>query len=89
MTETANSPAPLPKAVATVTSELSSLQSDLGENVLAQALPVPDLVFGGTVLVLVIMFHAFWIRSITGVVLRRFIVFRSRPALGTLTWYSP
>ena len=81
MTKIANSPAPPPQNISTVTSELSSLQSDLGENALAQALPVPDLVFGGAMLVLVIMFHAFWIRSITGAVLRRFIVIRSRHAL--------
>ena len=41
------------------------------ETALAEALPVPDMVFGGSMLVLVIMFHAFWIRLITSSFLRR------------------
>jgi len=32
---------------------------------------VPDMVFGGSMLVLIIMFHAFWIRFITGAFLTR------------------
>jgi hypothetical protein len=40
------------------------------EGALRQALPVPDIVFGGIVLVLVIMFHAFWIRLISGAFLK-------------------
>jgi hypothetical protein len=38
---------------------------------LTEALPVPDMVFGGSMLVLIIMFHAFWIRFITGAFLKR------------------
>jgi hypothetical protein len=41
------------------------------ESALTQALPVPDLAFGGGILVLVIMFHAFWIRLISGVFIKR------------------
>lgn len=41
------------------------------ETVLTEALPVPDMVFGGSMLVLVIMFHAFWIRFITSSFLKR------------------
>jgi hypothetical protein len=41
------------------------------ETALTEALPVPDMVFGGSMLVLVIMFHAFWIRLITSSFLRR------------------
>jgi hypothetical protein len=41
------------------------------ETALTEALPVPDMVFGGSMLVLVIMFHAFWIRLITSSFLKR------------------
>jgi hypothetical protein len=78
MTETKNSPNPLPQAVLTVTSELPDLHSGMVENALSQALPLPDLMFGGGMLVLVIMFHAFWIRFITGVMLKRGPSIRSR-----------
>ncbi|MBK7424673.1 MAG: hypothetical protein IPJ48_17185 [Propionivibrio sp.] len=81
MTETTHTPDALPQAEATAKAKLSSLQADLGESVLAQALPVPDLAFGGAMLLLVIMFHAVWMRSISSTVLKRFIVIQSRPAL--------
>ncbi len=41
------------------------------EDALTQALPVPDLVFGGSMLVVIVMFHAFWIRLISGSFLKR------------------
>jgi hypothetical protein len=41
------------------------------ESALTQALPVPDMVFGGTMLVVIVMFHAFWIRLISGSFLKR------------------
>lgn len=48
------------------------LGTSLGvEEALAEALPIPDLAFGGVMLVLVIMFHAFWIRLISSVFLKR------------------
>src|SRR6218665_934093 len=51
---------------------LATVESGLGaDSALAQALPVPDLVFGGFMLVVVIMFHAFWIRLVTGSFLKR------------------
>lgn len=51
---------------------VSALESELGANsALAQALPVPDLIVGGAMLVLVIMFHAFWVRLVTGSFLKR------------------
>ena len=61
----------LPGVVSATASDLSNLRPSLVENALTQALPLPDLMYGGTVLVLVIMFHAFWIRIITGSFLRR------------------
>lgn len=51
------------------------------EDVFTEAMPVPDIIFGGGVLVLVIMFHAFWIRFITGVVLKQAMVVQSRASL--------
>jgi len=41
------------------------------EAALTQALPVPDIAFGGILLLVVIMFHAFWVRLITGSFLKR------------------
>jgi hypothetical protein len=61
----------LPKVVSTTTSDLSDLSPVLVENALTQALPLPDIMFGGTALVFVIMFHAFWIRIITSTFLKR------------------
>jgi len=53
-------------------SELKKLETGLvAEDPLTQALPVPDMAFGGGVMVLIIMFHAFWIRFITSVFLKR------------------
>lgn len=62
---------PAPDSVATAASDLQSLRIGIADNPLTEALPVPDLVFGGTVLVVVIAFHAFWIRLITSVFLTR------------------
>jgi len=61
----------LPQAVSSAASDLSVLEHGVVANALAEALPVPDIMFGGTVLVLVVMFHAFWIRLITGSFLKR------------------
>ena len=64
------------------TTALSRLPTTgLTDNALTEALPVPDIAFGGTVLVLVIMFHAFWIRLITGAFLKRSQVIRSHATL--------
>ena len=71
MAETINSSGPLLPIASTTNTELSSLHIGMVENVLTQALPVPDIMFGGSILMLVIMFHAFWIRFITGAVLRQ------------------
>jgi hypothetical protein len=43
----------------------------LVEDALTQALPVPDMLFGGSMLVAIVMFHAFWIRLISGGFIRR------------------
>lgn len=59
------------EVVSTAASELSSLSPTQVENALTQALPLPDIMFGGAVLVFVIMFHAFWIRIITSSFLKR------------------
>ena len=61
----------LPGVMSAATSELSSIHPSLVENALTQALPLPDIMFGGAVLVFVIMFHAFWIRIITNSFLKR------------------
>lgn len=61
----------LPSVVSTAASDLSSLRPSLVENALTQALPLPDIMFGGAVLVFVIMFHAFWIRVITSSFLKQ------------------
>ncbi len=51
---------------------LSRSETTIGAaSVLAQALPIPDIIFGGGLLVIVIMFHAFWIRFVTGSFLKR------------------
>ncbi len=72
---------PPPSAMATDQSDLSSLQPGIVENVLTQALPVPDIMFGGGVLVLVVMFHAFWIRLVTGSFLKRSQGIRARASM--------
>lgn len=81
MAETTDTHKLLPHADATGKPVLSSLQADMADNVLVQALPVPDLAFGAAMLVLVIMVHAVWIRALSGAVLRRFAEIRSRPSV--------
>ncbi len=71
MADKKNSSDSLPQAVSSAASDLSSLQTGLAHNALTEALPVPDIMFGGGVLLLVVMFHAFWIRLITGSFLKR------------------
>lgn len=72
----------LPKeVVSTAASDLSSLSPTLVENALTQALPLPDIMFGGAVLVFVIMFHAFWIRILTSSFLKRSTALRSHTTL--------
>ncbi len=71
----------LPEVVSTAKSELSSLRTGLTENALTEALPVPDIMFGGAVLVVIIMFHAFWIRIITSSFLKRTDTIRLRASL--------
>ena len=77
-TTAAGSPAiesPKPKIAAPTDAPASSatisLPTGAVETALTEALPVPDMVFGGSMLVLVIMFHAFWIRFITSLFLTR------------------
>ncbi|MGO4392459.1 hypothetical protein AB4Z46_14025 [Variovorax sp. M-6] len=69
------------EVVSTAASELSNLSPTQFENALTQALPLPDIMFGGAVLVFVIMFHAFWIRIITGSFLKRSTALRSHGSL--------
>lgn len=71
----------LPGALSTATSELSNIRPTLIENAITQALPLPDIMFGGAVLVSVIMFHAFWIRIITNSFLKQSRVIRMRESL--------
>jgi hypothetical protein len=60
-----------PDAVAAAASDLQSLGAGAIDNALTEALPVPDIIFGGTVLVILILFHAFWIRLLTNSYLTR------------------
>ncbi|MDM0019274.1 hypothetical protein [Variovorax saccharolyticus] len=71
----------LPSVVSTAASDLQNLRPSLVENALTQALPLPDIMFGGAVLVFVIMFHAFWIRIITSSFLKRSDALRAGPSL--------
>jgi len=71
----------LPGVVSSAASDLSSLRPSLVENALTQALPLPDIMFGGAVLVVVIMFHAFWIRIITSSYLKRSNALKSSASL--------
>jgi len=71
----------LPAVVLTAASDLSSLNPRVVENALAEALPLPDIMFGGALLVTVIMFHAFWIRIITSSFLKRTDALRSRASV--------
>jgi hypothetical protein len=65
-------PSPAPAAAsASGTDGSHTATGAVVETVLTEALPVPDMVFGGGMLVLVIMFHAFWIRLITSSFLKR------------------
>ena len=80
MTETTNTLSQLPKVESFVASDLSTLPG-VADDILTQALPLPDLVFGGAMLVLVIMFHAICMRFISGTVIGRFVAIRSRPSL--------
>jgi len=57
--------------------ELQQIETELGSgNALAQALPFPDVVGGGGMLVLVILVHAFFIRLITSSFLKRSALIR-------------
>jgi hypothetical protein len=74
-------PDSLPQVVLSATNELTSLRPSLVENALTQALPLPDIMFGGSVLIAVIMFHAFWIRVITSSFLKRTASVRVRASM--------
>lgn len=66
---------------------VAGIEAGLGANsALAQALPVPDIIFGGAMLVLVIMFHAFWIRLVTGSFLQRSQALRGSVKLWRADW---
>ena len=65
--------------------QLEELRPNIGvTTALEQALPVPDLILGGSVLVLIVMFHAFWIRVITNGFLSRIDSARAR----TVPWFA-
>ena len=70
-----------PNTDSALTPSLTHLEPGIVENALTQALPVPDIMFGGAVLVLVIMVHAFWIRIIAGSFLKRSAYIRARASL--------
>jgi hypothetical protein len=67
-----NSPgAPVGGSGTNLITEVPIRDTEMVVEALSEALPVHDIVFGGAVLVLVIMFHAFWIRIITNSFLER------------------
>ncbi len=76
-----------PKLPTDLDAVVAEIESGLGANsALAQALPVPDIIFGGAMLVLVIMFHAFWIRLVTGSFLKRSQALRGNVKLWRADW---
>ena len=74
-------PAPA-SATSTQAGQTATASSLLVEDALAQALPIPDMVFGSSMLVVVVMFHAFWIRLISGGFLKR----SSKATIRTKLW---
>jgi len=66
-----DTPAHAASTAESVASDLPGLQVGTVETALTQALPVPDILFGGGVLIFVVMYHAFWIRLITNSFLNR------------------
>ena len=71
MADTKDAKTSPPDQGSTTAAELQELRTGVIDNALTEALPVPDIVFGGTGLVIVIVFHAFWIRLITTLFLTR------------------
>jgi hypothetical protein len=65
MADSKDSKASKPATSSTAATDLQELRAGVADSALTEALPVPDIVFGGTGLVIVIVFHAFWIRLIT------------------------
>lgn len=62
--------------------ELHHVETELASgNALAQALPFPDVVGGGGMLVIVILVHAFFIRLITSSFLKRSALIRARAVI--------
>lgn len=80
----------LEAAVQSVRADRSSVTQVLEvETALTQALPVPDLLLGGSVMLLVVMFHAFWIRVITNEFFKREEIVKSRAWTGYAdTWFA-
>lgn len=77
MTDSKISKDPLPDVAATAASDLARVQKGLADNPLYEALPAADIMFGGTVLVIVIIVHALWVRSITTAFLNRAAAIKS------------
>ncbi len=72
MAQTSTPASPPQSAASTLVSEVPTAEKNhVVEAALTQALPVPDIVFGGGVLLLVVICHAFFIRLITGLFLKR------------------
>ncbi len=78
MAQTSTAASPPQSAASTLVSEVPKAEKNhFVEAALTQALPVPDIVFGGGVLLLVVICHAFSIRFITGLFLKRSQALRS------------
>ncbi len=85
------STSPQRMATSTLSTDLDALLSKVeatvgADSALAQALPIPDIIFGGGLLVIVIMFHAFWIRFITGSFLKRTQAMKGNVKLWRADW---
>jgi hypothetical protein len=62
-------------------SVLTSLQSGMSEELRSEIHQASDAAFGGGILLLIIMWHAFWIRLVTGTFLKRVESIQARAAL--------
>ena len=75
MADPSNPPAPAPPASASGDAVLGKAGGEqpglVVEAALTEALPVQDVVFGGAVLLLVVMVHAVWVRMLTSSFLKR------------------
>jgi hypothetical protein len=80
--ETAATPVPLPAeaSIAGVTSDLTNLPMAQLQH-LTEVMPFADLVFGGGMLIVIVLLHAAGVRAVTGHVARRSVAIMRRPTV--------